>query len=370
VVAKSAAEEAKHRKDYLEMLRRHRIRIERETKLRAKREKEKLARDELVHRLRGQWSAVDLQQIGVCGSEHRDTAVQLVWHGVPPNWRGRVWCAAIGNRCEIDGSVYVDYVERAQRIRRLASQSAVADASSSSSSSNDGAATLENERLMANQLSSSVDLIPIDVPRTFPELKFFQQDGPCFDELRVLLEAFVCYHFERVEIGYVQGMSMVAAMLMINMDARDAFTCLANTLSAPFFLMCYRMEADGLRRCFDCLDDMLATRHARLSAHLRSQGVATDTYAIDWFLTLFAKSLPLDAAARIFDLYCIESAPLLFRAALAILVTLAPRLLAGDFEVCVKLLTKLPRNWCQHELVDAIAQIHLTDDEHERICKL
>jgi len=43
-----------------------------------------------------------------------------------------------------------------------------------------------------------------------------------------VLGAYVCY---RPDVGYVQGMSFLAAILILNMDPPDAFICFANLLN-------------------------------------------------------------------------------------------------------------------------------------------
>lgn len=47
----------------------------------------------------------------------------------------------------------------------------------------------------------SMELIQLDIARTFPNLCIFQPGGPYFDVLHELLAAYVCY---RPDIGYVQ----------------------------------------------------------------------------------------------------------------------------------------------------------------------
>lgn len=48
--------------------------------------------------------------------------------------------------------------------------------------------------------------------------------------LHCLLGAYVCY---RPDVGYVQGMSFIAAVLILNLEAADAFVCFANLLNRP-----------------------------------------------------------------------------------------------------------------------------------------
>ena len=51
----------------------------------------------------------------------------------------------------------------------------------------------------------------MDIPRTFPDLAFFTPGGGLDEELRKVLEAYVCY---RPDVGYVQGMSFLGAVLV------------------------------------------------------------------------------------------------------------------------------------------------------------
>ena len=47
----------------------------------------------------------------------------------------------------------------------------------------------------------TLDLIRLDVSRTFPQLCIFQEGGPYYQLLHNILGAYVCY---RPDIGYVQ----------------------------------------------------------------------------------------------------------------------------------------------------------------------
>jgi alpha-tubulin suppressor-like RCC1 family protein len=64
----------------------------------------------------------------------------------------------------------------------------------------------------------SLSLIPMDLLRTFPALRLFgppgsPSAGPLHAPVRDVLEAFACF---RPDVGYVQGMSYVAAMLALH----------------------------------------------------------------------------------------------------------------------------------------------------------
>jgi hypothetical protein len=123
---------------------------------------------------------------------------------------------------------------KAARARRRLSASRDFSPSSPSSSATD-------EDLTDNSRVNSVSLIELDLPRTFPALTIFNKDGPCHQQLLEILEAYVCY---RPDIGYVQGMSFIAAVLLLYLEPFPAFVCLANLLSRPLFVSFYRMEGD------------------------------------------------------------------------------------------------------------------------------
>ncbi len=127
-----------------------------------------------------------------------------------------------------------------------------------------------DDRIVVVGKENTVNLIPLDLPRTFPCLSFFQVcplaiynsclkqcqvpcicnstdphvlvlqvEGPCHEPLGKVLEAYVCL---RPDIGYVQGMSYLAAVMLLYMDPLPAFSCLANLLNRPLLLAFYRMD--------------------------------------------------------------------------------------------------------------------------------
>lgn len=115
-------------------------------------------------------------------------------------------------------------------------------------------------------------LIPVDIGRTFPLLGFFQEEGPQHEELRHVLEAYVCL---RPDIGYVQGklacayfsfllspppapgMSFIAAVLLLNMDCYMSFQCLANVLNRRIFLEFFRMNMIQIRKYMLVLEELM-----------------------------------------------------------------------------------------------------------------
>ena len=150
-----------------------------------------------------------------------------------------------------------------------------------------------------------MEIIHLDVLRTFPTLGFFQevnkernraacvhritihflyfllitQGGPLSHTLHDILGAYACY---RPDIGYVQGMSFLAAVLLLNMEAADAFICLANLLNRPSYLAFFKVDHALMRPYFDAFNILLQDSLPKLSAHFSSIQFSAEYYLIEW----------------------------------------------------------------------------------------
>lgn len=152
----------------------------------------------------------------------------------------------------------------------------------------------------------SVEVIHLDVLRTFPTLGFFQevrpstlckctiehgqtpslsvvllfpQGGPYHQSLHDVLGAYACY---RPDIGYVQGMSFLAAVLLLNMEAGDAFISLANLLNRPSYLAFFRVDHTLMRPYFDSFNIFLHECIPKLSSHFEQMQFSPEYYLIEW----------------------------------------------------------------------------------------
>ena len=74
-----------------------------------------------------------------------------------------------------------------------------------------------------------------------------------------------------------------------------------------------------MQPAIDFFESLLATRLPALAAHISSLGIPTDAYLVPWLLTLFARSLPLSTASRIWDRVLAEGEGETFRAAIALM---------------------------------------------------
>lgn len=194
-------------------------------------------------------------------------------------------------------------------------------------------------------------LIEADAARTFPELQLFRAGGALHPHLIHVLEAYVFY---RPDVGYVQGMSYLAAMLLLYLEPAGAFCCLANLLNQHFFLAAFRMDDAQLRRHFNLYELMFADQLPRLYRHFDVLKLRPEAYLMSWIFTLFTKALDLEVCARVWDNYLLDGEAFVLRTALAILHCLAPRLEGAPLEACCGVLRDGPREISEDALFAAI----------------
>ena len=265
---------------------------------------------------------------------------------MPPSIRGKVWKLAIGNELNLNKESYRFYEKKAQQ--KLETLSKKGEESNTTS-----------EKLNESS-TSSVELIKLDVSRTFPQLCFFQRDGPYHEALHSVLGAYACFN---PQMGYVQGMSFLTAIFLLNMEAPDAFVCLSNLLNTKYLLACFQMDQTKMNRYFRVHQILLEHNLPKLYRHFEMQKVKPDLYLIEWIFTLFSKSLPLDVMSRVWDVFFRDKEEFLFRTALGILNMYKDTLLQMDFIHIVQFLTKLPENINSTLLFKSIEQIETSIDD-------
>ncbi|KAI5074731.1 hypothetical protein GOP47_0010692 [Adiantum capillus-veneris] len=163
--------------------------------------------------------------------------------------------------------------------------------------------------------SAAVKQIDHDLARTFPSHPWL--DSP---EGQVSLRnVLVAYSLRDSNVGYCQGMNFVAGLLLLVMRREEeAFWMLAVLLENVLFQDCYTNDLSGSHVEQRVFKDLLNQKCPRLAAHLELIGFDVSLVITEWFLCLFAKSLPSETTLRVWDVLFNEGAKVLFRIALAL----------------------------------------------------
>uniref|UniRef100_H3DMW5 Rab-GAP TBC domain-containing protein n=1 Tax=Tetraodon nigroviridis TaxID=99883 RepID=H3DMW5_TETNG len=339
--AKSVEETLRHKMEYEEMVAGAKRREVKEAQRKKRQMKERHRREESISSAMVVWNAEILPHWDVMKGTRR--VRELWWQGLPPSVRGRVWSLAIGNELNITAELYEIFLSRAKEKWRSYSET---------SSVNDS----ESEAASVADRESSLDLIKLDISRTFPSLFIFQKGGPYHDLLHSVLGAYTCY---RPDIGYVQGMSFIAAVLILNLEEAEAFITFANLLNKPCQMAFFRVDHELMLKYFGAFEIFFQENLPQLFSHFQSNSLTPDLYLIDWIFTLYSKSLPLDVACRVWDVFCRDGEESLFRTALGILRLFEEVLLQMDFIHIAQFLSRLPDDLQSHTLFAAMANTQM-----------
>ncbi|PHH58615.1 hypothetical protein CDD82_2827 [Ophiocordyceps australis] len=219
----------------------------------------------------------------------------LVLGGIPVAYRSKVWSECSGATALRQPGYYDDLVAR-------------------SGADDDG--------LVMGQ-------IQMDIHRTLTDNIFFRK-GPGVDKLNQVL---VAYSRRNTEVGYCQGMNLIAANLLLVMaSAEDAFWVLASMIENMLPRAYYDQSLMASRADQQVLRHYVATVLPRLSAHLDALGIELEALTFQWFLSVFTDCLCAEALFRVWDVVLCtnDGATFLFQVALALLKLNEANLLQRD----------------------------------------
>ncbi|XP_053533527.1 TBC1 domain family member 1 isoform X4 [Ictalurus punctatus] len=181
---------------------------------------------------------------------------------------------------------------------------------------------------LLKQLTSQQHAILIDLGRTFPTHPYFSaQLGAGQLSLYNLLKA---YSLLDPEVGYCQGLSFVAGVLLLHMSEEEAFHMLKFLMYDMGLRKQYRPDMIILQIQMYQLSRLLHDYHRELYSHLEQHEIGPSLYAAPWFLTAFASHFPLGFVARVFDMLFLQGSEVIFKVALSLLGSHKPLILQHD----------------------------------------
>ncbi|KAM8942674.1 USP6 N-terminal-like protein [Lycaon pictus] len=199
-------------------------------------------------------------------------------------------------------------------------------------------------------LVSSRDImqIDLDVNRTFrSHTMFWDRYGV---GQRALFHVLAAYSVYDTEVGYCQGMSEIAAIVLMFLPEEDAFWALAQLMVDArhgFFVQGFqkllRFQAHHERVLERALPD--------LRKHMDEEQMSTGIYTPKWFLQCFLGRTPFSLTLKLWDVYMLDGERVLMAMAYTILKVHRKRLL------------KLPLEGLREFLQDSLAQPWALEDE-------
>uniref|UniRef100_A0A8C9WIT0 TBC1 domain family member 4 n=1 Tax=Scleropages formosus TaxID=113540 RepID=A0A8C9WIT0_SCLFO len=209
---------------------------------------------------------------------------------------------------------------------------------------------------LLKQLTAQQHAILVDLGRTFPTHPYFSaQLGAGQLSLYNLLKA---YSLLDPEVGYCQGISFVAGVLLLHMGEDQAFDMLKFLMYDLGLRRQYLPDMASLQVQMYQLSRLLHDYRWELYSHLERQEVSPSLYAAPWFLTLFASQFPLGFVARIFDILFVKGTEVVFKVALCLLSSHEQEIMECDsFETVVEYLKSTIPNLTQAQMEHTISQV-------------
>ena len=174
--------------------------------------------------------------------------------------------------------------------------------------------------LVSNGVDDPVILaqIQMDIRRTLTDNVFFRK-GPGVAKLH---EVLLAYSRRNPEVGYCQGMNLIAASLLLIMpSAEDTFWVLSSIIENILPRHYYDHSLLASRADQQVLRQYVAEILPRLSAHLDALGIELEALTFQWFLSVFTDCLSAEALFRVWDVVLCsnDGSTFLFQVALALL---------------------------------------------------
>ncbi|CAD5229473.1 unnamed protein product [Bursaphelenchus okinawaensis] len=183
-----------------------------------------------------------------------------------------------------------------------------------------------------------------DIHRTFPAHDYFKKaNGEGQSRLYKISKAYSLYD---EEVGYCQGLSFLAAALLLHMSEEKSFCVLVRIMYNYELRDLFKLGFDALHLRFYQLQKLIEYYVPDLYRHFSDNNVETHMYASQWFLTLFTAKFPLQMVFYIIDLFLAEGINTIFHVAVALLQDTKSDLLRLDFEGILKYFrVTLPRRY-------------------------
>uniref|UniRef100_A0A8C7RY96 Rab GTPase-activating protein 1 n=1 Tax=Oncorhynchus mykiss TaxID=8022 RepID=A0A8C7RY96_ONCMY len=186
---------------------------------------------------------------------------------------------------------------------------------------------VEEYRTLITKESPQDSAITRDINRTFPAHDYFKDTGgDGQDSLYKICKAYSVYD---EEIGYCQGQSFLAAVLLLHMPEEQAFSVLVKIMFDYGLRELFKQNFEDLHCKFFQLERLMQEYIPDLYNHFLNVGLEAHMYASQWFLTLFTAKFPLYMVFHIIDL-------LLCEVSIYLPLTSREDLLATDFEGALK----------------------------------
>ncbi|XP_050724776.1 uncharacterized protein LOC127002732 isoform X4 [Eriocheir sinensis] len=215
----------------------------------------------------------------------KEKFVKRIYKGIPDRFRGTVWAKLL----------FLEQTKEEQKGK------------------------YEEMKRLGCKWSPDVRQIDLDVNRTYRDHTMFRMRYDV--KQQQLFYVLVAYSMYNQEVGYCQGMSQIAALLLMYLNEEDAFWALSALMSSPKYAM-HGFFIPGfpkLLRYQQHHDKILDKFLPKLKKHLERNCIDSGLYTLKWFFQCFLDRVPFTLTLRLWDIFVLEGERLLVAFAYSIL---------------------------------------------------
>ena len=161
-----------------------------------------------------------------------------------------------------------------------------------------------------------VEDIKKDLHRQFPSHEIFMKR----EGRQMLFNVLKAYAVHNREVGYCQAQGPIAALLLMHMPEEDAFWMLIRI--SDFYLKEYykpgleKVQIDG-----HALFHLFKKENPPAYKIMTSQGIDPILYMTEWFMCIYARTLPWCTVLRVWDMFFCEGIKVMYRVGLYLMMS-------------------------------------------------
>lgn len=144
---------------------------------------------------------------------------------------------------------------------------------------------------------------------------FSDAKGSGISHLKSVLYSYAIYN---PSVGYCQGMGMVVGIMLMRMPPEDAFYLLVAIVDR-YMTDYYTPDLSQLRQDGLVFNHLLHKHSKKVAKRLDQLGIDPLIYLTQWFMPIYAISLPWRAVLRVWDMFFCDGVKTLHRIALGII---------------------------------------------------
>ena len=296
------------------------------------------------------------------------------YEGIPNIIRGKIWSLCIGNKFSITKEFYDIEAKKSIQLLMKLERNSYKKNKNNDESDNSSSLSISTKKKYSQYIKKTLDkeksinLIDLDIERTFPSMGVFKKDSQLGDNLREILRIFVV---ARPDIGYVQGLSYIAATLLLQMDKFQSLVCFMNIILSPNILPFYRLDEQNIKKRLDLFNDIFQINLPQLFEHFQENEILPEHYLLEWFMTLYTRNIYFDLALRIWDIYMIEGIVALYKTAIVIFSLHEKEYLQMEFSDIMNHLKNLENNkYNEDNFIESMKKVKFDDKIISKIHQL